>query len=72
MRRQKFLVDPGRVMKTVQVRRSYQLDQITIAGLVLRQKGEMKRRIAPRMQSRFFRILARKILRNFALAYTEN
>ena len=35
MRRQKFLVDPRRVMETIEMRRSHQLHEIAIPGLVL-------------------------------------
>ena len=38
MRREKFLVDPRRVMKPVEVRGRDQLDEIAITGFVLRQQ----------------------------------
>ena len=46
MRREQFLVDPRFVMESVEVRRGNQLHQIAIAGLVLRQQGEMVSRVA--------------------------
>ena len=48
MRRQEFLVDPGRIMKTVEMRCCEQLYQIAIASLILRQQREMISGLAPR------------------------
>ena len=48
MRRQKFLVDPGRIMKAVEMRGGEQLHQVAIAGLILRQQSEMISGVAPR------------------------
>jgi hypothetical protein len=46
MRRQQILVDARPIIKTVQMRRRNQLDQIAIARLVFRQQGEMEGRFA--------------------------
>ena len=41
MRGQQLLVDPGRVMESFKVRCRHQLDEISVASLVLRQQSEM-------------------------------
>ena len=46
MRGEQFLVDPRLVIHPVEMRGRDQLDEIAIAGLVLRQQGEMIRRVA--------------------------
>jgi hypothetical protein len=55
MGREKFLIDPRRVMKTIEVRGRDQLHEIPVARLVLRQQREVIRCIAPRSGTVFVR-----------------
>ena len=48
MRRQKLFIDPGRIMKSIQVRCRNQLYEVAIAGFVPRQERKVVCRIAPR------------------------
>ncbi len=51
MRRQKLFIDPGGIMKSIQVRCRNQLYEVAIAGFVPRQKRKVVCRIAPRCRS---------------------
>ncbi len=55
MRCQKLFVDPGRVMKSIEMRRRHQLHKVAIASLVFRQEREVICRIAPRGRPIFMR-----------------